>query len=86
MEACPILVTDLAMEAYFDSRENLEREKLGTNFYLQFQILVRKPLHHVIDTPKRDCLFVLLEDKQNGMFSSSEVSWSKVMIMEHLGA
>ncbi|KAG5388536.1 hypothetical protein IGI04_030077 [Brassica rapa subsp. trilocularis] len=52
---------------------NLEGEKLGTNFYLQFQIL-------------RDCMFNLLEDKQKGMFSSSEVSWSKVMIMEHLGA
>jgi len=41
MEACPILVTDPAMEADFDSREKIrEREKLGTNFYLQFQILV----------------------------------------------
>ncbi|KAF3598624.1 hypothetical protein F2Q69_00033959 [Brassica cretica] len=35
LEACPILITDPAMEADFDSRE-----KLGANFYLQFQILV----------------------------------------------
>ncbi|WZY77740.1 hypothetical protein YC2023_024124 [Brassica napus] len=32
---------------------NLEREKLGTNFYLQLQI-------------PRDCMYVLLEDKQKG--------------------
>ncbi|KAF3587646.1 hypothetical protein F2Q69_00028908 [Brassica cretica] len=37
----------------FDSREKSEREKLGTNFYLQFQILVWKSLHPVIDPFKK---------------------------------
>ncbi|KAG5388529.1 hypothetical protein IGI04_030070 [Brassica rapa subsp. trilocularis] len=38
---------------------NLEREKLGTNFYLQLQI-------------PRDCLYVLLEDKQKGHFTRAD--------------
>ncbi|KAG5384648.1 hypothetical protein IGI04_036118 [Brassica rapa subsp. trilocularis] len=38
---------------------NLEREKLGTNFYLQIQ----RP---------RDCLYVLLEDKQKGHFTRAD--------------
>ncbi|KAF2540865.1 hypothetical protein F2Q68_00032412 [Brassica cretica] len=77
LEACPILVTDPAMEADFGSREKLEREKLGTNLYLQFQILVWKCLHPVIDTPKDflDVVCEIVEDKQNGKSGGVDIPW-----------
>ncbi|KAF2558166.1 hypothetical protein F2Q68_00014882 [Brassica cretica] len=81
MEVCPILVTDPVMEADFDSSEKLEREKLGTNFYLQIQILVLESLHPVIDTPKVKpaLLFMLRNEVGQGEY---QIRFAKLWLDE----